>query len=257
MSAAFPSSPTRPAGPWRRALGVETRLAVATPSAVVLFGAAIVMAVVSAIANLAVLDDLTGEIPVRIALHSATVPALVFSMVVGALSGSADRRTGFVEQRLLTDPSRRRWFLSKVAVQAGVGLAYGTAGVVVAVVVTSGVFSVRDATFDPTSAVVVRSLAGVLVASALFAVVGTAVGSQTGNSAAVVAGLLSWILVIEPPAVLGLPALGRYLPAAGGLALTNSPDEELLGQLAGGAALVAYSLAAVALAARRIGRQDL
>lgn len=241
---------------WRRALRVEAGAALAAPAPRLLLGGSVVMAVISCTANLSVLDSLVGEESTRLALHAATVPALLFALTAGAYAASTDRRSGFIDQRLLRDTSRLRWLGAKAMTQAAIGLGYGLLGSVTAIVTSMTVFAARGETFDTFSAVVGRSVLGVLIASTLFAVIGAAVGSMTGNTSAVVAAILVWVLVIEPPAVLGLPELGRWLPASAGLALTHSPDEALLGQVAGGLLLAVYAGLALALAAVRIGKAD-
>lgn len=243
--------------PLERAIRTEARLAVATPVARLLLVGSVVMAAMSCSANLAVLDNLVGEEPVRVALHSATVPGLVFALLAGGYGASTDRRFGFVDQRLLTDPSRARWLAAKAAVQALVGVGYGILAAATAIATSSAVFAMRGESFDVGSMAVSRALLGVAVAAPLFAVLGTAAGSLTSNTPAVVAGLLVWMLVVEPPAVLGLPAIGRRFPGAAGLALTYSPDPDLLGQLAGGLTLLVYSTVAIALVAHRLERIDL
>ncbi len=242
---------------WTRALRVEAAAALATPVARALLAASVVMAVVSGSANISVLDDLAGEGPMRTALHGATVPALVFALVAGSCGASTDRRHAVTDQRLLTDPSRLRWLAAKAFVQAAIGLLYGLLGVITASVTAVTAFALRGATFDLTSIVVARSFAGVILGCALFAALGTAAGSLTTNTAAAVTVPLVWVLVVEPPAVVGLPSVGRLFPAAAGLALTYSPDPELLGQLTGAALLGAYTAFALGAALRRIGSADL
>ncbi len=246
----------QPSSALMRALRTEAQAALATPVARLLLAGSVVMAMISCTANLAVLDSLAGEDPVRIALHAATVPALVFSMIAGAYATSSERRNGFIDQRLLCDPSRVRWLRSKALAQTVIGLVYGILGVASAVVTSTIVFALRDTTFDATSAVTIRSLLGVMIATPLFALIGTAIGSLTPNTSGVLAALLVWVLVIEPPAVLGLPELGRLMPAASGLALTYSPDDALLGQPLGGAVLALYAAAGLAYATRRIRTAD-
>ncbi len=240
-----------------RALQVEAAGALATPLPRALLAASVVMAVISGSANISVLNDLAGEAPMRTALHGATVPALVFALVAGAYGASTDRRHAVIDQRLLTDPSRTRWLGAKAAVQAAIGLLYGLLGVITASVTAVAAFAVRGATFDLASPVVARSFAGVILGCALFAVMGTAAGSLTANTAAAVVVPLVWVLVIEPPAVVGLPAAGRLLPAAAGLALTYSADPELLGQVGGAGLLAAYTAIALVAAVRRISTTDL
>lgn len=241
---------------WARALRAEAAGALATPVARGLLAASVVMAVISGSANISVLDDLTGETPVRTALHGATVPALVFALLAGAYGASTDRRHAMIDQRLLTDPSRARWLTAKAAVQAAVGLLYGLLGVVTASATAMAAFALRGATFDLASTVVARSFAGVILGCTLFAVLGTAVGSLTANTAAAVTVPLVWVLVVEPPAIVGLPDLGRLLPGATGLALTYSADPGLLTQLAGAALLATYAALALAAAVHRLGGTD-
>ncbi len=228
----------------------------ATPVARLLLFGSVVMAVASCSANLAVLDDLTGETATRVALHAATVPTMLFAMVAGAYATSTDRRFGFIDQRLITNPSRLHWLAAKSGAQAALGLGYGLLGSGTAIVTSTVVFAARGETFDIASPTVGRAIIGVLVATPLFAIIGAAVGSLTANTSAVVAGLLVWALVLEPPAVLGLPDVGRWLPTAAGLGLTYSPDVALLGQITGGVVLAVYAATAYVAAARSIEQAD-
>lgn len=255
MTAGVQSDPTAPR--WARALRTEIGAAVATPVARLLLSGSVAMAVVTCTANLVVLDSLAGDAPTRVALHSATVPALVFAMIAGAYAASTDRRHGFIDQRLLIDPSRLRWLGAKALAQSAVGLGYGVLGAATAIATSTVVFAARGEVFDTTSVLVARSLAGVVVAAPIFALLGAAIGSLTANTSAVLAGLMVWVLVIEPPTVLGLPEMGRWLPAAAGLALTYSPNEALLNQGGGGLVLLTYGAAGFLLAARRLRQSDL
>ncbi|MCP3933795.1 MAG: hypothetical protein GY708_00330 [Actinomycetia bacterium] len=240
-----------------RALKTEAVAILTTPVARLLLLGSVVMAVVSCAANLAVLDDLSGDEATRLALHAATVPAMLFAMIAGAYATSTDRRFGFIDQRLVTDPSRLRWLAAKSGAQASLGLVYGLLGSATAITVSTIVFAARGATFDLVSPTVGRAIVGVLVATPLLAIIGSALGSLTANTSAVVSGLLVWALVLEPPAVVGLPEIGRWLPLSAGLGLTYSPDEALLGQIMGGAVLLAYTFAAFAFATRNIERADI
>jgi hypothetical protein len=248
--------PTPHSSSWRRSIHAELVGAFATPASRVLLAASVVMAVISGAANIAALDDLTSEVAPRLALHSATVPCLVFSLIAGAYSASADRRSGVIDQRLLTDPSRTRWLVSKGALSAIIGVLYGMVGAVTAIVVAASAFAIRGGSFDVVSGTVARSLGGVIAACALFALAGAAIGTMTSNTPAVLAGLLTWVLVVEPPTLVGLPQLGRHLPAAGALALTLSPDPELLSPALGGLSLLACVCVLVALSLRRLRHAD-
>jgi ABC-2 type transport system permease protein len=244
------------ASPLYRALRVEARSALSTPVARLLLVGSVVMALVACTANVMTVGDLASERSLRLVMHSATVAALVFSTVAGVYATSTDLRFGVIDQRLLTDPSRRRWFLSKAIIAAGVGLTYGVLGAATAVVAAWSNYAAKGVDFSPASAMVVRALVGLLVGAPLYAVLGAAVGAIVRNQPLAIGGALVWLLVLEPPLVLGAPAVGRWLPGQAGLALTNSPDTHLLGQVSGVLVLAAYALVASLFAVHRLRRTD-
>lgn len=239
-----------------RSLKTERQLAISTPVGRMLLAGSVVMAIIFCSANLAVLDDLTADGTIQLGLHAATVPTLIFSLLAGAYSSSTDRRFGFLEQRLLSDSNRSRWVSSKAVVQGMVGVLYGFLSVITALATCTVVFWVRGASFDATSPDTIKALVGVMIAAPLLSIIGVFVGSLVPNTPAVVAGTLVWTLVVEPPIILGLPQIGRWLPTAGALALTNSPDPDLASQWAGGVSLTIYAVAAFALVSRRLTRID-
>lgn len=241
----------------RRTLHTDITSALVTPVSRTLLVASMVMAVLSATANLVPLDTLDGEESIQLALHASSVPTLIFALVAGAQSASGDRRSGFVDQRLLTDPSRRRWLAGKAAGLGVVGLVYGVLGAITAAATSAVIFAAKDTALDLASAPVVQGLVGIVVAAPLFAILGVAAGTNTSAPPVAITGALAWVLIVEPPTLLGLPEVGRLLPGAAGLAATRSPDPELLDQVPGMVLLAAYAVAALAFAARRFDRIDL
>ncbi len=140
---------------------------------------------------------------------------------------------------------------------AVVGEAEDIHGALTAIAVARLAFTARDVEFDLTDGSVLRSLIGVVLAAATFSAIGGAVGALTTNTPMIVALLLAWVLVVEPPTVLGVPAFGRLLPAAGALALTRSPDPDLLPPVWGGVSMTVFLLVALWFAQRRLRRADL
>ena len=84
------------------------------------------------------------------------------------------------------------------------------------------------------------TLAGALVYTALFAILGVALGSLLRNQVLAVAGALAWLAVIEHTLVNLVPEIGRWLPAAAGQAIVRTPLDGLLSPLAGVVLLAAY-----------------
>lgn len=222
----------------------------ATATARALLVGSVVMAGASCIANLATVSpgDLGSSDTVQLAMHASTVATLVFAMVAGAVSATADFRFGRVDQLLLSESRRAVFVVAKTLVALLVGVVYGVVGSVAAVAATGGFLAVNGASFDVLSGVVVQPLVGLLVGAGLLGACGAGIGVAVRNQPAALAGSLAWMLIVEPTALLGLPAGGRWLPGAAGLALTRSPDPDLLGQVSGGLLLVAWAVVAGTIA---------
>lgn len=221
-----------------------------TPTAKALLVGSAVMACLSCVANLATVGDAELGSPdtVQLAMHASTVATLVFALVAGVVSATADFRFGRVDQLLLTDPNRSMVLVAKSLVAMLVGVVYGIVGSIVAVSTTAGFFAVKGEPFDVLSEAVARPLAGLLLGASLFGACGVAIGVAVRHQPAALAGSLAWLLIVEPTVLLGLPHVGRWLPGAAGLALTLSPDPNLQGQLAGAFLLMGWAGFASAVA---------
>ncbi|MEZ5376748.1 MAG: hypothetical protein R2733_09585 [Acidimicrobiales bacterium] len=240
-----------------RPLVQAERLAVwSTPTARVLLLGSAVMAVVTGSANLATASDAGSVETLQLTMHAATVPALLFAAVAGAYASSSDHRYGTIDQQLLTDPSRRRWFLAKAQVMLLVGLSYGVVGMVAAVADLVGYGAVTGNEMDLVSPTVARALVGVGIATPLNALLGVCVGSLMRNQPVAIGTVLVWLLVIEPPLILGMPDVGRWLPGPAGLAATSSPDPSLLSPVVGALVLLIETAVALVVTSRVIARMD-
>lgn len=228
----------------------------ATPTPRVLLGASVVMAAVSAVANLSVVDDLSDDGILALAMHASTVATMIFAIIAGLVSSTAAFRYGSIDQRLLSSPRRTTPFATKAIGSAITGLVFGLVGAVTAVTVTAIYFSANDAAFSATSPYVVKAVIGILIASPLYAVGGAAIGFLVRNQPMAIGGTLAWLMVIEPPLIIGLPTVGKWLPGATGVALTNSPDPGLLAQVPGGMVLTLFVAAVATLALMRFQTSD-
>jgi hypothetical protein len=105
-----------------------------------------------------------------------------------------------------------------------------------------------------------RTLAGVVVAYVLFAVIGVALGAVIREQAATVVGLLIYLFVLEP-IVTNLPAFSSwtpYLPGPAGSALTQISlmTQRFLAPAHGGLVLLAYAIALATVGAVLTVRRD-
>ncbi len=230
-----------------------------TKTAAVLLVASVLMSLASTVANLAAVDDasLAEESTITLAMHASTVSTLVFAMTAGIVTATSDFRNGRIDQVLLTEPNRSRFFAAKLSSGALLGGLYGIVGSIAAVAGTTGYLSSKNVSVDLLSEPVLRPLLGVLIGSALFAALGISFGTAVRNQPAALAGSLAFMLVVEPTAIVGIPDVAKWLPGASGLGLTLAPDPNLLSQLNGALTLGIWTAVAIMFGSRRLSRADI
>lgn len=225
-----------------------------TPTAKILLAASVVMAAASLVANLSAFgsDELGADATLELAMHASTVATLLFAMVAGVVGSTSDYRFGRIDQLLLSQPRRQMVVAAKAIASAVLGVVYGVFGAVVAVVVLVIYYNAYDAPIDLGSAVIVRPLVGVVIGSALFACFGVGVGTAVRNQPMALGGVLALLLIVQPTLLLGLPAVGKWLPGSAALSLTENPEPALLGQTAGGVLLFVWAALALSVGSHRL-----
>jgi ABC-2 type transport system permease protein len=228
-----------------------TRLLAGTVPAAVALSAAAVAGTVLSHDGGAPLESGEG---IRRAL-SVTGTGAIVVLVVGVIMSAGEYRHGTAADTFLTSPQRHRVVVAKLAVGAGLGLAVGVVTSLTSVGVAALVYDAEGATFPLDDAEVWLTLAGTLAYTALFAVLGIALGALVRDQVVAVAGALAWLAVVEHTLVNLVPDLGRWLPAAAGQAAVRTPLDGLLSPLAGTALLAAYTalfaVAGIGATARR------
>jgi ABC-2 type transport system permease protein len=117
--------------------------------------------------------------------------------------------------------------------------------------IASLLYTVEGATFPLGDAEVWLILAGALVYTTLFGILGVALGVLIRNQVLAIASALAWLAVIEHTLVTLIPDVGRWLPVAAGQGIVRTNLDDLLSPLASIAVLAAYG-AAIALAGIRV-----
>lgn len=227
-----------------------------TATGYLLLVGSMVMAAVSLLANLATFDasELSQKATIEQAMHSSTVATITFAFLAGLVSATSDYRFGRMDQLLLGQPRPTAVLMAKSAVGFALGLVYGLAGSAVAVAVISVYYERNDAVIDLTASIVVRPLLGVVVAGGLFAIFGIGVGTAIRNQPVAIAGGLAFLLIVQPPMLLGAPDIGRWLPGAAGLSMTLAPDPALVGQGVGGVIMLGWTILAIVIGDARLKR---
>ncbi len=218
------------------------------PAAVAISFASVAGAVLSA-------DSGRGELESTDGIRRTLSVTGIVVLVTGILIAAGEYRHGTAADTFLTTPQRHRVLAAKLVVGAGVGLASGALTSLACIGIAGFLYNVKGATFPFDDGVVWLTLAGALAYTALFAILGVALGSLLRNQVLAVAGALAWLAVIEHTLVNLVPEIGRWLPAAAGQAIVRTPLDGLLSPLAGAVLLAAYgaviTVAGIRVAATR------
>ncbi len=189
---------------------------------------------------------------------SAGSGGTVFALVLGILGMTTEYRHRTLSATFLVTPRRSPVVVAKMLAHALAGFALGLACCTLTAVLAIPLLAAKNAASVSTSTIL-SVLAGALLATTLYAVMGVAVGALVPNQIAALIGALVWLLLIEALLVAFLPEVGRWLPggAASAVLQASSFGGDLLAPWAGAALLFAYALAFAAIATRTTLRRDL
>ncbi len=208
-----------------------------------------------------------GPVSLQTAAGQRTVFAqatatLVVSGILGIIAVTGEFTHATATPTFLATPSRGRVVNAKLLTYALVGLGYATACTTVVVAVSLPWLTAKDVGIVLSGTDLARTLGGVALEVALYAVLGVGLGCLMRNQIAAIVGFVVYIFVLGPilSGVQATSAVAQYLPYQAGNALgrlTSSVDAEMLGQAAGGLVLLAWALAFAALGTRVAVRRDI
>jgi ABC-2 type transport system permease protein len=122
--------------------------------------------------------------------------AMLFAMVMGVIAASGEFRHSTATLTYLAGPRRSRVLAAKAAAAGVVGAIFGLTGAAVATGIGLALTSGEPITLS--AATFVRDDLGAVLGAALLAALGVAVGSLIRSEVAGIAGVLIWVLLIEP-----------------------------------------------------------
>jgi hypothetical protein len=185
----------------------------------------------------------------------------LFAALLGALSITAEIRTGTIRPTLLATPNRTLVVGAKVIAAAAGGAATGLVAEALVAAIASAAFAIRGIPVAITAGDFAQMIAGGTAAAALWAALGTGVGAMVRSQVGAVVGLCVWLLLIETVLAGEVPAVGRYTPgaSAGALAgmLQSATNLKLVAPGAGALLLAAYAALAAGAGALATERRDL
>ncbi|MGH9278711.1 MAG: ABC transporter permease [Acidimicrobiales bacterium] len=231
--------------------------------AIVLLGALVALVGLSVVGTIATAGSEEGTFSLDTTegvrnVFGAGFSGAVLVLVLGILGIGSEFRHGTITPVFLVTPRRHRVVTAKLVAYFATGLAFGTVGIVVTLLIAVPWLAAKDVSYSLGSDVL-AVFAGSLLATALYGVLGVGVGALIRNQAAAITVAVVWTFVVEGILVGFLPEVGRWVPggAATALAGGSSTGGDLLPPWAGGLLLAAYGIGLAALGARFVVRRDI
>lgn len=182
--------------------------------------------------------------------------AAVLAALAGALLVTGEYRFGTIRPTFLFTPRRSRVLGAKYVAGLLAGLVFGAIGEALSLGIGAAVLSGRGVTFDLSGGQVTLLILGTLAGTALWGMIGVAVGAIVRNQVAAVVGLLAWVFVVENLLFGLVPSVGRYMPGQAAQALAGLNAPHALSPAAGGGVLVAWTAALAVVAFALMARRD-
>jgi hypothetical protein len=202
-------------------------------------------------------ETLAGENGVRSVLPLGAQMAYFFTLAVGVIGMAGEYRHGTIGHTLLGAPARWQVIVAKVVAYAVVGLLFG----VVAVALTYGIsgpwMESKDYGWSLENTLPKEIIAGSLVGTALFGVIGVGLAALLKDQVAALFVGVGWTLLVDTVVSGVAPEVGKFLPGGALAGLTNGSVEDLLDPALGGLVLLGYAAVFVALGAIASQRRDL
>jgi ABC-2 type transport system permease protein len=179
----------------------------------------------------------------------------VFSALAGVMLVTSEYRHGTIRPTFLFTPRRSRVIDAKLAAGLLAGIVFGIVGEGLGFAIGYACLGGRGIDYALTADQTTLLVLGTLASVALWGALGVGIGTIARNQVGAIIGLLAWGFVAENLLFAFVPSVGRFAPAHAGDALIGLTSKHLLPAAAGGAILlawtIAFALTGTALAARR------
>jgi hypothetical protein len=243
----------------RALLAAETRKAIAAPTTWWLLLATAALGVAGTLPPLIAGQDtpsgrLTDE-ALQQAMHGAAA-GVTLVIVAGVVAMAGEWRHGQITQTLLSTPRRRLVVWAKSLVYLVVGLAYGLAAALGAVVTAWLWYRGQGVDLPLTRSAVWLTLLGCVLVAALFGVLGVAIGAVSRNQVVGIVSSLGWLALVEPALFSASPSVFRWLPGMASFSIRRQPTDDLLAVGPAAAVVLAVVVAALAAGLRVVDRTD-
>lgn len=138
-----------------------------------------------------------------------TTMSALLGALVGAVGVTGEFRHGTIRPTLLANPHRTHTVLAKAAAAAVAGFAVGLLAAGIVAALGSAGMAARGIPVTLDAADFTRMIVGGAAGAALWAVLGTGIGTLVRGQIAAVGGLCVWILLIENLVVANVPSVAN------------------------------------------------
>lgn len=185
--------------------------------------------------------------------HALSVSALtsMVMLAIGVIIVAGEYRQRTMMQTFLGEPRRGRVLAAKALTALGLGAVLGAGTFGIAYLEALAIYGARGVDSLPVD--VAQLWIGATVATALYGLVGVALGALTRNTVAAIIGAITWVMVIEVGILASaLPDVAQWLPAGAAVALTSvgSAAHGMLSPTSAALVLTGWALLISAVAAR-------
>jgi ABC-2 type transport system permease protein len=181
----------------------------------------------------------------------------LFALILGVRSFTDEFRHGTIAWTILSVHDRRRIVASKSAVSALVAAGMALLALAAMVAIAASVANTKGASVGLATEEVVAG-AGLLIAAAAWAVIGTAIGALVRHQVAAIVGAVIWVFVVENLAAGFLGDTGKLLPGQAAHSVANAAAaSNLLPTTVGAVVLLGYATILTVTAAIDLTRREL
>jgi ABC-2 type transport system permease protein len=185
----------------------------------------------------------------------------LFAALFGTIGVTGEFRHGTIRPTLLVTPDRRRVVAAKAITAAMAGVLVGLVAEVVVIGIASAGLAIRGIPNMLTGGDLTQMLLGGAAAAALWAAIGTGLGTVVRNQIGAVVGLSVWLLLLENILLGNLPRVAKFTPgsAAGAISgmIPNAGAIALLAPAIGTLVLLGYATLATAGGLLAIDTRDI
>ena len=180
----------------------------------------------------------------------------LFTVILGAIAVTGEYRSGTMAGTFLASPTRSPVVIAKAVACSVIGIGFGVACALIAVICAEGYFLTKGLPLQFGSSVGVAILV-VAATSATSAAIGVGVGAVLRSQLVTVLALLGWGLVVEQVVGGLLHSWQKWLPFAEAQASLAQQEPDLLAPLPGGLLLIGYVALAVVVGIWFTRRRDI